>query len=502
MDNKVVTVEVDATAAGKTLGVQAATLSLAVNEIPTIELSCVPTQASGKPLEPTVCSPTISEFADLYQTLAPYAEGLSETGDVNIKLSGDYNDTLSLKNWVLSGVGLSSISSTGAPHLSVVLQHPICKLTKVGSIYETPMSNIDEALNTCISGASSFIDVVDFAYSCVRDHVQFWPPEDPIATEYRMSLGVGDYDPRKYLFFDNEGGSTGIFLGANAEDAFSRAMAPMVLPTSGGSTWDMIMQSCGALMLSVTQDHSYNFTGDMLKIGPLTPWKKATITLSEDKCAATDVPGMNPFKITGVMARKPGPGADLSVNQGLYDNGRDADEAPEPPSEVMYVPEGVSVDSSDGRIMVTSAPSILDSAFWIDAVMGDDITAGIAFKGLESNTKDDYNEILRKYCKAVFEVTAGSMIQGRAQMALGFKDDDGNLILPGNTCKFMTKSTGNGGKGSRPLYYGYIRRVVHHLSTSGGCGTTVMMSYVRPTENFMINGNAAIKAGSPNAAYT
>lgn len=158
----------------------------------------------------------------------------------------------------------------------------------------------------------------------------------------------------------------------------------------------------------------------------------------------------------------------------------------------MYVPvPAKDIETADGRIMKTSAPAVLDSAFRRDAPYGGAISLGSA--KLDKAREDGFNTAIEKYCKAVYEITAASMIQARAQMALWFTDADGNLLLPGNTCKF----TSNG----KEIYYGYVRQVIHHLSTGGGCATTLALSYVRPEASFKVAGQVAIAAGAKNAAY-
>ena len=125
MEERVVTIGFDATVAGKKLDVCGANIVLGVNEISRIELMVPPTEASNStPLKPNVFSPSLTEFIKLYRELAEKAEKQSEVGSVDITIttnstsSGEDVERLSLKNWVLSGVGMSSVSATSAPHLS------------------------------------------------------------------------------------------------------------------------------------------------------------------------------------------------------------------------------------------------------------------------------------------------------------------------------------------------------------------------------------------------
>lgn len=495
MNEKVVNIQIDATVAGRKLAVQEAQISLGINSIPSIELSCAPAvRTTLEPLNPYVYSPTVYNWSTLYEFLATRAEGLNETCDVDIIISGDENDRISLKNWILSGVGLTAAGATRAPYMSVVLQHPICKLTKVGAIYESLKFSIDDMISSSVASSENFLDVVSKTYEEERK-AEYWPLDKnaSAASEFRKNLGVGEFDPKKYLKFN---GDNGIFLaGTNTKlrPSMAKAIGAMLHKNVGGSsTWDMLVSSQGTLLLNIVQDQKNNYTRDSLVIEPMQPWKAATITINDDRCNSTEVPGMDPLKIVGVMSTKLGVYAD-PINLGFRDrNGNPYDKKEAVVCEYMYTPQGVTLSMADGRVMKTQPPALLQSAFWKDGDAGQAITTceGAANKSVQ----DGYNDILEKYCKAVYELTVASMKNARTSMALSLHDKEGKLILPGNTCKFTS--------GGRPLFFGYIRNVVHHMSTSGSNSTVVAMSYVRHTEDFKIGNKTVIKAGSPNAAYT
>lgn len=500
MSNKVVTVSVEASVAGYNLSVSGATLSLGVNAIPLIELACAPTVGkTPMPLVPEVSVSSASSFAQMYRTLAEKAEGLEEDNTrVSIKVSGDYEDSISLSGWILSGVGMSSVSATSAPYLSIMLQHPICQLTKVGSICETPRSSLNMALNEAVSGAGDILGIISAVYGCVgsRDDL-FWPPPAGFesVTEFRHALKEARFSPGKHLVYS---GSGGIFLCSGSGDGeaaprFVQAIGRMVLPMSGGSAWDMILKMSGMTMLNVVQDQANNYLGKQLVLEPIQPWKTCSITLDDSMCMWTELPGMDPFRISGVMARKLGPYSD-PITLGLIKK-RNGDVAVSPNKEVMYSPKNVPPSISNGRIMQTTAPAVLEAAFRRDAWSGETITEGMA--DLKKLLLDGYDKVLGKYCQAVYETTSASMSQAKAQMVLCFRDVNNNLILPGNTCKYVAHE---GGK-SAVLYYGYIRSVVHDISVGEGCHTSIQMAYVRPEESFKVGGVTAIAAGAPNAAY-
>lgn len=492
---KVVRIDVRALVNGTMLQAQGATLTLGVNAIPSIELQCAPSDDGAvPPLFPEVKKNTISDYGKLYGKLSIAAESLSESCIVFINLEDNTGkrDSLMLNGWILTGVGMSSVSAVAAPHLSVILQHPICKLTKLGSIYETARTEIDKKFNEKLINATDFLQVITETYKFFRDEVEYWPAPNKYPPMFRTKLGVGDCDPNKYLVFKTQGKEQGIFLwdgkDTKVRQRLAQGMARYVFPdATGSSTWDMLVKSAGNLLLSVTQDEDNNYTKEKLVLEPTHPWKSATITLNEEDCFWTDIQGMNPFRLIGVMARKLGPFTD-GITLGLLRNGNALQK--EPVSEAMYSPLD-TLDESDGRIMKTSAPAVLDAAFRRDAPYGETISTGMI--SLAKFRIQGYDDAVIKYCKAVYEIASASMIQAKAQMALWFTDAAGKLILPGNTCKFISNNN--------EIYYGYIRNVVHHMSTEGGCATTLALSYVRSEADFKNRKGILVKSGSDNAAY-
>lgn len=497
MPEKVLTVKATAVVSGYNLAVSGVTISLAVNAIPTVEISCAPSEnPTFSSISPNVSRATPSHFVKTYRDLSAKAEGLSETNTyLNIKIEGDEKDELTLRGWILAGVGMSAVGSTSAPYLSIVLQHPICRLTKVGSVYETEKSDVGMSIDLAIDqeGPGNVLEIMDLVYRRVSAmDSAFWPMPagSQLAVEYRKALGRPEYLPSSYLEYDGNS----MFL--SQDKRFKHAIGRVVMPDSGGSVWDAIVSMPGSLMLSVVQDQNRNFTTDHLLLEPMQPWKTASITISDDRCSSTDLPGMDSFRISGVMARKLGPFAG-PLGLGYAEENGNPSSAPE--KEVLYVPDISGVSMSDGRIVKTNSPAVLEAAYWRDAWMGKSITEGLT--DLLKLYQTGYRETLRKYCRAVYETTVLSMVQAKAGMALSFKDEDGRLILPGNTCVFMASVVDAKDK-KEPLYYGYIRSVVHHLSTRGGCSTIIGMSHVRPEADYKVRGNTVIGAGAKNAAYS
>lgn len=492
MSVKVVTAKVEAKVGGETLPVCGFTIDTAVNAIPAIELMCAPSKA-GK-FGNNVESPTLADYSDLYRSLGEKSYSLNVTGDVSIRLEASDGDInfLNLKNWILSGAGMSNVSATGAPYLSVILQHPICKLTKIGSVYETPKANIGIDLNVDAGKENDPVKIMKQVYDYLKNaDDKFEKSNSNLAISFRKKLGEGEFDPGRYLHYK---GSKGLFLSQHSSnERIAQAIGRYIVAVSTGSssTWDILQGMAGTLLLSITQDNEHNLSTDKLILEPTQPWKKASLTLYDTDCASTDLPGADTFRLSGVMSDKLGPFNEVSTSQGLVRN-ISFDDKDMPASEVLYVPQDLDVASASGRIMKVSAPKIIESAYRRDAPYGEEIN-GLAIED-DKGRLTHYTEALNQYCKAVYEISALSMSNATAQMAMRFWDGkNGAPLLPGNTCEFKS--------GKKTLYYGYIRRIVHKMSTDGGCGTTIYMSYVRPQADLKIGGKTVVSAGAGNPAY-
>lgn len=521
MATKVVTVDIQAEIDGKPIHVHSAQLALGVNAIPRITLSVAPAKHfNASPLRPSVITPEISYFTEIFERLYNKANSLNSKGTVKIKvhqpgMGGDIDrklrgagqatrsrklspgtktreDSIVLKDWVLSGVGLSGLSPMSAPYLSVVLEHPICNLTKVGDIYETFRINSMLGLAMATSQGRSLLQIMNSVYDWVRNGDNLFYQASDVAKLFRKRLGANQFDPALYL---EEKPAGPMFLESALRGisnvGLTTAIGRMALPTYENcpSIWDTLIRMCGALMLTIVQDQTNNFLGPKLVIEPLKPWKKCSIHLNEEECFGTLIPGQDPFKIVGAMVRKPNTW-NGKISLGLSKTG--AGDQDDDMSSILYVPDGVTPQLADGRIVKTSCPAILAQALMDDAAYGPRISNGLS--ALTSARMAGLQAPLRKFCQAVYETMVESMRIGRADMALAFRDRDGMLILPGNTCGMFSAD-------KESIYYAYINEVVHYMSSDGECRTSLSMSRMRPNEILKVDGIPVIEDGNINAAY-
>ena len=500
MKEHVITFQVDAYVAGTTLPVQDAVLTIAVNAIPQIELICAPTESKGKGVN--VMKPVVDDFVSLYDKLSNAAQGLDAEGFVEIIVFEDMKvvDRIRLSDWVLAGVGMSGVSTSNAPTLSVIMQHRICKLTKAGGIYEEPRDPMYDTIKAACKGKDKYTEISAAVYDAVAkgDYFETVSKEVAgIAKKFRTALGEKQNQLPEYLE-----DQTSVFLGPYLNDGFKDIMRQaegyLAKPRFGSmSSWDCLLEVSGIMVTSVIQDENNNFTTDKLILAPTAPWKKSTITIDDDICESFELPGMDPFKMAGVLVDKFGLQG-LHVNEGTFKGPGKINESQKGSTCVMYSPAN-KVEDAEGRVVKVGIPQLLTMAANADGAFGSAVISEGTTKGGEEAYAKDLEEALVAYCKGCYRAACRGMVRSGIVCRLGFRDKAGKLIVPGQGCAM--KSNGN------VIYYGYIQQVVHVLSTKGGNSTSITLSHVRKDESYKIGasggsgGYDAIPANARNSIY-
>jgi hypothetical protein len=131
MSNHVDKVKVTVEGFFRDLAVQSFELVVAVNTIPQITLNVLPIEKpkKGEGQYITASAPSIQDITELYSILLSKAVMLDETATITIKHETPYDSEdlleeekyqyVELKDWIMSDVGLSTVSSTSAPVLAV-----------------------------------------------------------------------------------------------------------------------------------------------------------------------------------------------------------------------------------------------------------------------------------------------------------------------------------------------------------------------------------------------
>lgn len=453
---------------GQTLDVIEAKISLAINSIPTIILLCSPRTGGGSGVN--VMKSTPKELAVAYEKLDP--TGLEQEGNVSIEaIPAKQNNqaespfSLTLKGWKLSGAGLSACSPNGIPLLSVCLQHPICELTTCGPIYGLPNCDIGTELDKETSKASGIIGVLQAVYSFCRNKALYQEITGngaSILEAYRDKLGDGSI-LGKYLK-EEIGGS---FLGMNPY-SMSKAIGRFAIPReNSGSIFDCLLDLCGMLMINITQNSKCNFMNTQLIIEPIDPWKEASQTISTETTYEIEFPGVDPCPLAAVTARL------YSENVQVISLGMVG-------TSVQTVQDSVHAyadqkkSNPNGKVLCISAPWLLTCASTRTSQNGESIQT--LQTELLDDVKSNFNNPMKKYCKAVYGTSYRALTKARVSTELN------KNLFPGEVCRVEA-----GG------FIGRIYQVDHIISMRPGVKseTVVYLSHVGTSDQRLSPGNAA-----------
>ena len=485
----VVTCNVSGKVAGKELNIFGADLILQVNAIPKVVLHCDPVGGiPGKKTE--VASPTIDEYVKEFNSLIDKVGGLGTTGSFSAQLfeNGSQYDSVDIKEWVLSGVGLTRVSPTSAPTLDVTLSHPAVRLTKLGGIYEEPKGNFEQELERD-AASGSIVATWDKVYKAYAESSSFRPlfsEPQGICSQYRKALGDKENLPSTYLE-----DKTGVFLCGESTLALpmKRAVAGFLAPSKGGgSTWSYLIGSvCPNMLVSVVPG---DLNSGKLVLEPTSPWKDKSVTIDDSKINTIEFPGFDPYMICGAICGRPGL---TDYHQYNYQFVGDKENTNDGNAGAMFVPKGLTPTTSDGLIQICSTPRLLNSAIGRNGAVGGNLQSVVyASSELPSAIKGP----LLKYLKAFFQISVRSQVTSSVICMPYF--DKGN-VTAGKVYEIK------GGENGKTLMYGYAVGVRHHISTSDGSYTSINMSHVRGGDGeYRISGVTVAKNGDTpgtNAAY-
>ena len=303
-------IEVEVSGLDAGIQVQRFDLAVAVNDIPRLTLEILPVKSRKGQTEAS--APTFSEITDLYHKLFSKSLDLRQKASVTIRIDskdkGCKKQSIQLKNWILTDVGLSSVTTYSAPSLIIILQHPIVNLSRTGAVYETPMNNINSAYEK-LSGRS-MISLMDDLYKRTSSKIfPFYPlPESVSSTKakaFREALGKPENLPGTYL--DAKGG---LFLEKQADEAVTLlkvALARIMQPYRGSvSTWyTVISKICPYCLMHVRPTYDQ----EKLSLEPLQPWYGANAhKIDENLIESIDLVARDPDPVCGTSFARVYPG--------------------------------------------------------------------------------------------------------------------------------------------------------------------------------------------------
>lgn len=467
-------VEVEVSGLGSNVQVQQFDLTVAVNDIPRLMLEVLPVESKKGQTEAS--APSFSEITELYHRLFSKSLDLQQKASVKISIEskdkGCEKQELKLDDWILTDVGLSSVTTYSAPSLVLILQHPIVNLSRTGAVYETPMSNINSAYEDLNGG--SMIDLMDDLFKRTSSRVfPFYPLPESASSEkaiaFREALSKAENLPGTYL--EAKGG---LFLEKQSSDAITFlkvALARIMQPFRGSvSTWyTVISKVCPFCLMHVRPTYDQK----KLSLEPLEPWNgKDAHKIDEHLIESIDLIARDPDPICGTSFERRYPGEPTFNTATLSWHIVDQNGAKtQTGSYAFYIPEKAQPDSRKyGRIVDLGANIVISSMkqFAGPTAFNKDTATEIFSPSIQLDMEDAhakamFQSLYRKNCRAAITTT------------MMFKDSDGKMIYPG---EILTVSAEG-----KDLFSGYLSRMTVSGSTTNGCLAKYEMNYARSAKD-------------------
>lgn len=499
MSNHVDTISVVVSKFSPKLYVQSFELSLAVNSIPTLVLNILPVEppASGSGQYVTATSPDIDDITKLYSELLKKSLDLKATATIEIRLdchkpdigkgSQEYDQSVKLEDWILTDVGLSTVTTKAAPVLTVIFSHPIVKLDRTGSIYEEvknkgaltrvfktlsgtdPISYMDALYKVYAGGGSIlFYDIAPRSLGGPRE-------QDKIKVK-RFRSRLAEHPPGKYI----EGKTGGLFLANVASSLLGNikmATGFTEMPHAfGDSTWSRLVRSlCPSFLTHVVP----TYYKPKLSLEPFSPWQLSSRTVFTPVIEAMDVVSADPAPIIGTAVTKDADFSRHVVNGKLRTNTGGGTEYSY--TYAFYFPEKGSARADDyGEVLGLGETRVIQYIIDMDhtanakvngsAPVGNNL--GSAGNGVSDRLRETMDDA---YAKAMFLINYRRSCKASITSPLPlFRDGHGNMLHPGRVLTVHTESG--------PMFHGYITSMVIKGSAEGGSLTRIDLSHARPVD--------------------
>lgn len=506
MASRVYTVnEAEFTVEGEKYDVSTFSMLLATNAIPTYVIGIAPqkngTDAGGK----TQVHPlSLSDLTKTYEDLQQKAARLAPC-DLNLSLRTKENgvapllDTaIDLKGWLLTGVGMSPVTTTGAFSLTCSVSHPAYKLTlDLGALsvvtgvldiarfltFENPLEASKNAVQACIEmndgepGQKVIEKEIDVSEDCNRNL-------KIVLDQLAERLNTLKDNIGQYLAWD-----TGEFV-AHSDQLPGQSQLQNIYPGVKHaivSDWVSClgyMSYWSALTSRINPCYGMEvlptFDREQLTLCPAFPWKDTEagrIEVSDLNTYSVVLPSQDTDPIYGCVAQV----AHLVPAGGLITVWASGDEKTATiPAQIAYVPK--EPENSTGRISRIRIPDWITTA----RLMASRIkhTNGVIKPGTayDEGTLSMPVQSGSGENKQLKDLEPGAMMHLANTFMLDYKKSviaelrcpfflgiDGKRIIPGQRLKFVT------GEDQTPLFYGTIGAVRHTISCAASSASTVIL---------------------------
>lgn len=431
--------------------------------------------------------------------------------NLDILQENDVVQSIQLKNWVVTGAGMKSITARGGFDVEVEIQHPAIfsnfsgarlgfiknypafsfdGLNIVGT-YQNPLHGLATAaknsamlprkINTktptqCVTSTQNinttqligvYLDRIKNAANAllnyfVWDYPKNWPlmdclpPQALNGLKYHINRIVGA-DPKEVNLFN-------LFVYSLAEDFF----------ISISPTW----------------------LEPKLTVRPFMPWTNyKPIYIPAERISDVNFPAVDSVPIAGVRVLPPNVDSISDYTVFLPQSTPDSINSNTEFFEILYIPDMSAINN--GTIITVSYPAWFDfilsslnltnfsgsaasnaaSAFTPSDMTNDTVLAATN-DALVSIYRDLIFGIGQRYAEAIFQLSFRQNTEMTVYCPLSIADSNGNTIVPGTTCHLLDE-------GQNTIYEFYVTEVQHVIDRADAMAmTSISGKYVRPAGGF------------------
>ena len=355
---------------GKEWPINSIDLVLAINAIPYAVVNMPPHFYDSKGY--SIQNPDLQDVKTGLDYLYKMADNDAKCNlELSLQASGGDNNTVKIecKDWILSDVSASAVSTVAGFLVSCKIQHPAYNLIRNGYFagsLDAPLDfgEIGVEVDNIIDAADT---VIEEMVDADKREISDLKPDVPHAADYSeiesaVEKMMGQIEskakPSDYLEMitsvNNEKYNEKPIKSLVEKyselfdpECLDVALCSSVCPDEQVSVWDAISQACALWGCSILP----TFMSEKLKVFPITPWGKPFYKIDEKRIYSMNLPAYDANPLLGIKCANGIAGDEAHGSTfAAYKNIED-----ETQSELVYMPTG-NLDKLHGRMLSISAP--------------------------------------------------------------------------------------------------------------------------------------------------
>jgi hypothetical protein len=497
------------------------------------------------PAQKTILAPTLQDFIIENQRLQALVRKKGVTAGFELSVTRSDNleqQSISIKNWVLTGSGVVQASAAGGWTVAVSIVHPAYRSTE-GIGWLPNATDAQNAPGTAKGGnpVDLFIEALEDYYrqteAVINDPGDSFFSEGTSVTDFDCASSIttvaeksrerlkSAIDALKASVVWNNGGGADLPFPKEALASSDYLLRMMWAELSGQrSVWEQFVAQMSALELTVWGGP----TDDKLQVRPFAPWGKATLVLYDRELWSLDISPYDNRDIGGVVAYFSG-GLDAdSLSAYVPVNGAvDVRLLPQFTGLAGYVCPLMAKKPLSGPVEAVNPPAWIRDYLY-DLGSGYDLSNHpLGFdkydwgaeelssgqeqpqmpEGLVLATEADFRKYVtavKKYCRQFFlrNFRSGAGISMGIRLLL--QKEGGQYVTPGLVARIDSVTENPSGASATPVLYFYITRVVHNIDVMANeANTNLVGAFVRSPEDVGLGGLTAghLENGMVNQIY-